>query len=488
LDLSFLSAEEIRGLILKREISAEEVLSFFLDRLEALEPRIRATLHITLDRALERAREVDRRIASGERPRILAGVPVAVKDNICIKGVPTTCASRILENWRPPYDAYVVSRLDEEGAVIFCKTNLDEFAMGSSTENSAFQITRNPYDPERVPGGSSGGSAALVAAGMAPLALGSDTGGSIRQPAALCGVVGLKPTYGLVSRYGLVAFASSLDQIGPFARNVRDAALLLQAVAGHDPHDSTSVPRRTPDFLSSLGEGVSGIRIGVPKEYFTEGQDPEVRDAIVSSIDVFEDLGADVEEISLPHTEYAIATYYIVATAEASSNLARYDGVHYGYRAGEFDGGIVPMYSESRREGFGAEVKRRVMLGTYVLSAGYYDAYYLKALKVRNLIKKDFDEAFKSVDLIVCPTSPTPAFKVGEKVEDPLAMYLSDIYTISANLAGIPGISIPCGYTEGGLPIGLQIMGNLFSEELLFRAADAFEKNCNLQWRRPRVG
>ncbi|MBE3069140.1 MAG: Asp-tRNA(Asn)/Glu-tRNA(Gln) amidotransferase subunit GatA, partial [Planctomycetes bacterium] len=391
-------------------------------------------------------------------------------------GQTTTCASRILENWRAPYDAHVVQRLLAEGAVIVGKTNLDEFAMGSSTENSAFGATHNPWDLDRVPGGSSGGSAAAVAARMVPLALGSDTGGSIRQPAALCGVVGMKPTYGRVSRYGLVAFASSLDQISPFGRTVTDAALLLQATAGHDPRDSTSVDRPVPDYLAGLEEPVAPLRIGVPREFFGEGLDGEVEKAVRDALAVYEGLGAELVEIGLPHgTDYAIATYYIVAPSEASSNLARYDGVHYGHRSADHSD-MIDMYMRSRAEGFGDEVKRRIMIGTYALSAGYYDAYYKKALQVRRLVRRDFEQAFEKVDCIMGPTSATPAFRMGERTADPLAMYLSDLYTVSCNMAAIAGISVPCGFTAAGLPVGLQIISDVFTEDRLLRIARMYER------------
>jgi len=432
--------------------------------------------YISLDEegALRKAEEVDARVARGEEVGVLAGVPVAVKDNICIKGMRTTCASKILENFVSPYDATVVEKLKAADAVFLGKTNLDEFAMGSSTENSYFGPTRNPHDPERVPGGSSGGSAAALAAGEAVLALGSDTGGSIRQPASFCGVVGLKPTYGRVSRYGLVAFASSLDQIGPMAKNVKDTALLLNVISGYDPRDSTSAPVEVPDFTKALDEGIEGIRIGLPREYFAEGLEDEVREKVLEAVDILEGEGAEVVEVSLPHTKYAIATYYIVAPAEASSNLARYDGVKYGFRAEGRD--LYEMYCNTRSQGFGEEVKRRIMLGTYTLSAGYYEAYYLKALKVRTLIKQDFEEAFETCDLLATPTSPTVAFRLGEKVADPLTMYLSDVYTVSVNLAGLPGISVPCGSSDG-LPVGLQLIGRPFDEETLLRVAHVVERS-----------
>jgi aspartyl-tRNA(Asn)/glutamyl-tRNA(Gln) amidotransferase subunit A len=409
---------------------------------------------------------------------------VAIKDVLCIKGQPTTCGSKILENFVPPYDAHVIERLRQADAIFLGKTNLDEFAMGSSTENSAYQVTRNPWDLERIPGGSSGGSAAAVAASMAPLSLGTDTGGSIRLPASLCGIVGLKPTYGRVSRYGLVAYGSSLDQIGPFAHDVFDAALLLETIAGHDRRDSTSVDQPVPSYTKTLDELVKPLTIGIAREFFGEGLDAEVEQAVRAALKVYEDQGAVIRDVSLPHSKFAIATYYLVATAEASSNLARYDGVHYGFRAAKFDN-LIDMMCRTRGEGFGPEVKRRIMLGTYALSSGYKDAYYVKALKVRRLIKNDFDQAFAGCDVIMGPTSPTAAFKIGEKVDDPLAMYLSDIYTISANLAGITGISIPCGFTKSNLPIGLQILAPAFAEEKLLRVARMFEKATVWHSRRP---
>lgn len=416
----------------------------------------------------------------------LSGIPVLVKDNICVKGEDTTCASKILKGFKPPYDATVVKKLKDEGAVLIGKANMDEFAFGSSCETSCYGPTRNPWNTERIPGGSSGGSAAAVAADETILALGSDTGGSIRQPASLCGVVGLKPTYGRVSRYGLIAFASSLDQIGPITKDVKDAALMMNVIAGYDEMDSTSVDMKVPDYTKSLVKDLKGMRIGVPKEYFIEGIDKEVEASVKHAIGVLKDLGANVIDITLPHTQYAVSTYYIVAPAEASSNLARFDGVQYGFR-NENSTDLVDMYIKTRSKGFGDEAKRRILLGTYCLSAGYYDAYYLKAQKVRTKIKEDFDNAFKSCDCIVTPTSPTAAFKIGEKTSDPLSMYLSDIFTISANLAGIPAISVPCGFTKNNLPIGLQILAKPFDEETLFRAAYAFEQNTDFHNRKPLI-
>src|SRR3989475_402780 len=447
-----------------------------LKRIDEKGQKLRAYLTVTPERALERARKVDRQIAAGETLAPLAGVPLAVKDAIVTRNARTTCASKILENYVPPYDATAVSRLEAAGAGVLGKTICDEFAMGSWTENSAFFPTRNPHDLARVPGGSSGGSAAAVAAGLATVALGSDTGGSIRQPAALCGIVGMMGTYGRVSRFGLVAFASSLDHVGPFGRTVRDVALLLETIAGRDPRDSSAADVPVPDYAGALSETVSGLRVGIPSEYFA-GLNPQVGDNIQKGIELLAKLGFKVVPISLPHTDYAIATYYIIATAEASSNLARFDGVRYGFRSPEY-ADLGDMYEKTRDRGFGAEVKRRIMLGTYVLSSGYYDAYYLKAQQVRTLIARDFLEAFEDVDVIVTPTSPIPAFKLGERMDDPLQMYLADIYTVTASLAGIPGISVPCGKTKGDprLPVGMQILPKHFDEARLLQVAHAFEK------------
>ncbi|HBC92107.1 MAG TPA: Asp-tRNA(Asn)/Glu-tRNA(Gln) amidotransferase GatCAB subunit A [Pelotomaculum sp.] len=472
-----LTAHELHDLLIKKEISAEELNLAVFDRIEAVEDRVKAYVTMTKERALEQARSVDRQINDGEKISPLAGIPVAIKDNMCIDGVRTTACSKILANFVPPYSATVVKRLDGAGAIMVGKTNCDEFAMGSSTENSAFFITRNPWDTERVPGGSSGGSAAVIAAGEAICSLGSDTGGSIRLPASFCGVVGLKPTYGAVSRYGLIAFASSLDQIGPFTRDVADCAAMLNVICGHDPLDSTSANYNMPDFTGFLKNDVQGLKIGVPREYMVEGIHPEVREAIEQALSLLEALGAHVEYTTLPHTEYALSTYYLIAPAEASSNLARYDGVRYGYRAEKADD-VIDMFMKTRSEGFGSEVKRRIMLGTYALSAGYYDAYYLKALRVRTLIKQDFDRAFEKYDLLVSPVCPTTAFRIGEKTEDPLEMYLSDVCTISINLAGIPGMSIPGGFAQG-MPVGLQLMGRHFDEGTLLRAAYTFEQNTD---------
>ncbi|MDC4205537.1 MAG: Asp-tRNA(Asn)/Glu-tRNA(Gln) amidotransferase subunit GatA [Candidatus Manganitrophus sp.] len=479
-----LTAHELHEALKKKSVSAKELVNAFYARIESVEKGVRAYNTLTQKEALAQADRIDQAIARGEEIGPLAGIPIALKDNLCLEGVRTTCSSKILDGYRPPYDATVVSRLKEAGGIFLGKTNMDEFAMGSSTENSAFEKTKNPWDLSRIPGGSSGGSAAAVAASEATAALGSDTGGSIRQPAACCGVVGLKPTYGRVSRYGLVAFASSLDQIGPLTKDVTDTATVMNVIGGYDRSDSTSADLPMPDLTRALRRDVRGMRLGVPKEYFIEGMDPEVEGSVAQAIETLKKLGAEVKEISLPHTEYAVATYYILATAEASSNLARYDGVRYGYRTPEARD-LLEMYMKTRAEGFGPEVKRRIMLGTYALSAGYYDAYYKKAQQVRTLIKRDFDEAYQSVDVIVTPTAPTPAFRFGEKTADPLQMYLSDIFTISVNLAGIPAISLPGGFSKGGLPIGLQILGRAFDEEGILRVAYTFEQETEFHTRRP---
>lgn len=474
-----MDAVAIRRDVASRKARAVDVAEGFLRRIGAVDPKVKAFLTVMEDGALAQARRVDEKAARGEPLGPLAGVPVAVKDNMCTTDARTTCASKILENFVPPYDATVVRKLREADAVILGKTNLDEFAMGSSTENSAFFPTRNPWNLELVPGGSSGGSAAAVASGMAPVALGSDTGGSIRLPAALTGTVGFKPTYGRVSRYGLVAYGSSLDQIGPFGRTVRDAALVAGVIAGHDPLDSTSVEQPAPDFAGPLEREAAGLRLGIPKEYFAAGLDPEVGAAVEGAVRKLEAKGARRVEVSLPLTDYAIAAYYIVAPSEASSNLARYDGVHYGHRTKDYDD-LLSLLSRSRREGFGPEVTRRIILGTFALSSGYYEAYYNRALKVRRRIKEDFDRAFETCDVIVGPTSPTVAFPVGAKSEDPLAMYLCDVYTVSTNLAGLPGVSVPCGLSKAGLPIGLQIQGRAFDDVGVLQAARAFERELGL--------
>jgi aspartyl-tRNA(Asn)/glutamyl-tRNA(Gln) amidotransferase subunit A len=477
MELNLLTIDGARSAIQDRKTTSMAIVESFYARIQKEDPAIGAYLTLTRERALEQADRMDRLAVEGKPLPPLGGVPVGIKDVMCTRGVRTTAGSKILENFVPPHDCTAVARLEAAGAVVLGKLNCDEFAMGSSNENSAFHPVRNPRDLSRVPGGSSGGSAAAVAADMAVVTLGSDTGGSIRQPASFCGVVGLMPTYGRVSRYGLIAFASSLDHIGPLAKNVKDAAIVLRTIAGRDPMDSTSADVPVPDYVEEIDKPVSGLKIGMAEEYFGDGLDPEVRKAVEDAIQVLAELGCDVVPVSLPHTEYAIPTYYIVATAEASSNLARFDGVRYGYRAKNART-LSEMYRRSRDEAFGAEVKRRIMLGTYALSAGYYDAYYLKAQKVRALLTQDFDQAFKKVDAIVTPTSPTAAFQLGEKANDPLAMYLADIYTVTADLAGIPGISIPCGQTREKLPIGLQILGKHFDEATILRLAHAYERSA----------
>jgi aspartyl-tRNA(Asn)/glutamyl-tRNA(Gln) amidotransferase subunit A len=472
---------ELRGWQLKEmmgkgEISSEEIISSVFDHIQDANPNINAYITLLERQARKAAKNIDDLRSKGKDVGVLAGLPIAVKDNICTQGVRTTCASKILSNFIPPYDATVVKKLKKADAIIIGKANMDEFAMGSSNETSFFGLVKNPFDLERIPGGSSGGSAAAVASHMTTLALGSDTGGSIRQPASLCGVVGMKPTYGRISRYGLVAFASSLDQIGPITKDVKDCAMLSSVICGHDPNDSTSLQEAELDFTESLEGEVRYIKIGIADEYFGEGLDEEVKEAVMRGVGVLEKLGMIVEQVSLPHTDKAIATYYVLATAEASSNLARYDGVRYGFRPkGESE--LSQMYKKIRSEGFGAEVKRRIILGTYVLSAGYYEAYYAKAQKVRTIIREDFNKAFEKVDVIIAPTSPTTAFKIGEKMDDPLTMYLSDIYTTSANLAGTPAISVPCGKDSKGLPIGLQIMGKSLSEGLILKVAYSLEQS-----------
>jgi aspartyl-tRNA(Asn)/glutamyl-tRNA(Gln) amidotransferase subunit A len=473
-----------RDAIRLKKISAVELTRQALDRIDKLDGRVKAFNSVHAEHALQQARDVD----EGRRTGELAGVPIALKDNLCTSFGATTCSSKMLANFHAPYDATVVQKLDAAGAVFVGKTNLDEFAMGSSTENSAFHTTRNPWDTQRVPGGSSGGSAAALAAGMCCAAIGSDTGGSIRQPAALCGVVGMKPTYGRVSRYGLVAFASSLDQIGPFTRDIPDTAMLLKVISGHDRRDSTSVPQAVDDYLAELDVPLKGLRVGIAREFsLSDGMDPQVQAAVAEAVNTYRRLGAEIVDVSLPHTEYGIAAYYVIAPCEASSNLARYDGVHFGHRTSRPVSDIVELFSRSRAEGFGDEVKRRIMIGTYALSSGYYDAYYLRALKVRTLIKRDFDEAFTKCDVIACPTSPTPAFKAGEKSGDPLAMYLCDVFTVTCNIAGIAGISLPCGFTTGErpLPIGLQLLGPAFSEARLLRTARMYENATDWHTRRP---
>ncbi|MBW4520573.1 MAG: Asp-tRNA(Asn)/Glu-tRNA(Gln) amidotransferase subunit GatA [Scytolyngbya sp. HA4215-MV1] len=461
--------------LVKKERSAIEITQEALERIQAVEPQLHSFLQVTADHALAQAKQVDDRIAAGEDIGWLTGIPIGIKDNLCTQGIRTTCASRILENFVPPYESTVTAKLAEAGMVMVGKTNMDEFAMGGSTETSAFQLTANPWNTSRVPGGSSGGSAAAVAAGECTVSLGSDTGGSIRQPASFCGIVGMKPTYGLVSRYGLVAFASSLDQIGPFARSVEDAAILLGAIAGYDPKDSTSLKVAVPDYTRFLTPDLKGKKVGVIRETFGEGLDPEVEKVVQQAIAQLKALGAEIREISCPRFRYGIAAYYIIAPSEASANLARYDGVKYGARVANADN-LLEMYKRTRAEGFGAEVKRRIMIGTYVLSAGYYDAYYLKAQKVRTLIKQDFEQAFEQVDVLVSPTAPTTAFELGGKTTDPLSMYLVDLMTIPVNLAGLPGLSVPCGFDSQGLPIGLQIIGNVLREDQVLQVAYAYEQ------------
>ena len=478
-----LSLQEVGAKLRNKELSVAELVDASYKRIAQTDEQIKAFITLNEEAARKQAIELDNQLAAGQASNPLFGLPVGIKDNIVTEGLLTTCASQFLSNYNPIYDATVTRKLREAGTVNIGKLNMDEFAMGGSNENSSYFVTRNPWNTEHVPGGSSGGSAASVAAGQVYFSLGSDTGGSIRQPAAYCGIVGLKPTYGLVSRFGLVAFASSLDQIGPLTKNVEDAAYALQAIAGHDPNESTSANVSIPNYAESLTGDVKGLRIAVPKEYLGEGIDPRVKDAIMAALKKYEELGATWEEVSLPHTEYAIATYYLLASSEASSNLARFDGVRYGVRATDAEN-LIDMYRKSRSQGFGAEVKRRIMLGTYALSSGYYDAYYLKAQKVRTLIKQDFEKVFEKFDIIVGPTAPTPAFKIGEQVGDPLTMYLNDICTIPVSLAGIPAISIPCGMADG-LPIGLQIIGKAFDESTVLRSAHAFEINTEFHKQRP---
>ena len=487
MELYELSLAEAKTLLARKEITVTDIVDAIYKRIDATEDNVQAYITITREKALDEAEQLGRvaDYADASRESALYGLPIAVKDNICTRGIRTTCASRILSAFIPPYESTVTSKLALNRYVLVGKTNLDEFAMGSSTENSGFYTTKNPWDLERIPGGSSGGSAAAVAADECLAAIGSDTGGSIRQPASLCGVVGMKPTYGRVSRYGLVAFASSLDQIGPITKTVEDSALLLNIIAGEDANDSTSAPVTCPDFREALGRDIKGLKIGIPKEYFIEGLDREVEESVDAAIKQLESLGAVPVSLSLPHTEFAVATYYVLATSEASSNLARYDGVKYGLRAEGKD--LFDMYRQTRAQGFSAEVKRRIMLGTYALSSGYYEAYYKKAQQVRSLIKKDFDDAFQKADVIVTPTTPTAAFRIGEKSAEPLQMYLSDIFTISINLAGVPAISIPCGFTKTNLPIGLQIIGKHFDEETVLQTAYAYEQATEWHLRKPRI-
>ncbi len=496
MDLHELTIHQAEALLKKREISSKELVKALLERIDTFDDTIGAYLTIDEKGALKQAEDADKRLAdltpdayaADDAPPLL-GIPIALKDLLCTKGLKTTCASKILENFVPQYDSFAVSKLKKAGAVILGKTNMDEFAMGSSTENSGFKLTRNPWNPDHIPGGSSGGSAASIAACMATGSLGSDTGGSIRQPASHCGVVGLKPTYGRVSRFGLVSYASSLDQIGPITRDVKDAALMMNVISGHDEMDSTSADIDVPDFTSGLSmfekNGLKGMKAGIPKEFLSvKGLDPDVEKAFMNSKKILENLGVEIIEVSLPHTEYTIAAYYVIAPSEASSNLARFDGVKYGFRDKTCDN-LIDMYKKTKSKGFGNEVQRRIIIGTYALSAGYYDAYYGRASKVRSLIMDDFKNAFKQCDIIISPVAPTPAFKIGEHIDDPLTMYLSDIFTLSANMAGIPGISIPCGLSSKGLPIGLQMMADRFDELSLIRAGYGFEQNVNLSMRFP---
>ncbi len=486
MELPFLTIKEAGKLIKEKEVSPVEITKTLLKRIEDLDGDLNTYITVLGDSALQSAERAEKEIAEGNYKGPLHGVPIALKDIFVMKGAPSTCGSKMLENFISPYNATVAQKLLDSGAVILGKNNMDEFAMGSSTETSYFGPTKNPWDTDRVPGGSSGGSAAATAASLCLGSVGTDTGGSIRQPASLCGVVGMKPTYGRVSRFGMIAFASSLDQAGPLTQTVEDSAIMLNAIAGGDRRDSTCVDAPVPDYTQSLSGDIKGVKIGIPKEYFVDGMDPDVEDSAKKAIEALSDLGAEIVEISLPHTEYAVLTYYIIAPSEASSNLARYDGVKYGYRASGAKS-LIDMYKRTRAEGFGEEVKRRIMLGTYALSAGYYDAYYLKALRVRTLIKQDFDEAFKKVDAIVAPTSPETAFKIGEKTDDPIKMYLSDVLTIPCNIAGLPGISLPSGLSSTGLPIGIQVLGRPFDEETMFRVAHAYEQRSEWSGKRPPV-
>ena len=486
MELYQLTIHELQEKLRKGEVSSEEITASVFRRVDAVEDRVKSYITLMREAAFDQARAADERFRKGQPIGPLDGIPIALKDILCTQGVTTTCGSKMLFNFVPPYDATITKRLREAGAVFVGKTNMDEFAMGSSTETSHFGVTKNPWDLERIPGGSSGGSASAVAADECIASLGSDTGGSIRQPAALCGVVGMKPTYGRVSRYGLIAFASSLDQIGPFTKDVEDCAIMMNAIAGYDANDSTSVPVDVPDFRAAIGRDIKGWKVGIPREYFIEGIDPEISKSVEQAIAVVKGLGAECVDISLPHTQYCLAVYYIIAPAEASSNLARYDGVKYGFRAGDARD-LMEMYKKTRSEGFGSEVKRRIMIGTYALSSGYYDAYYKKASQVRTLIKRDFEEAYKTCDVILTPTSPSLAFKIGEKMNDPMQMYLSDIFTISTNLAGIPGISVPCGFSASGLPIGVQFLAGHFEEGKLLQVASAYERAAQVEKRRPQL-
>lgn len=485
-DITRWSIAETKRRLVNKEISTVELIEAYLKRIKSLNPSINAFITVCEELAIKEARQyTDRPDKLMEKP--LGGIPIAVKDCLCTEGIRTTCGSKILESFIPPYNATVVEKLLQAGAIIIGKTNMDEFAMGSSTEHSYFGPTRNPWDTTRVPGGSSGGSAAAVAACLCSGAIGTDTGGSIRQPAAFCGIVGMKPTYGRVSRYGLIAFASSLDQAGPMAKNVQDTAILLQVIAGYDPKDTTSILKEVPSYCEEMKKPIRNLRIGIPKEYFAKGMDESIEKAIRQAIKVYENIGARIIDVSLPHTDYGVAAYYIIAPAEASSNLARYDGVKYGFRAETTSPDLITMYTETRSLGFGSEVKRRIMLGTYALSSGYYEAYYHKASQVRNLIRKDFEEAFLTCDAIIAPVTPILPFRIGEKLDDPLSMYLSDVYTLPASLAGIPGITVPCGFSQDGLPIGMQILGNYFQEDLILRLAYAFEQEMGMAPRLPEI-
>ncbi len=482
MELNNLTAHELIKLLNKGDISHIDICNSLIEAKENKDKKINAIVHFDKEKSLERSKALKKKDPSKK----LWGLPIFIKDNICVKDELTTCSSKILEGFKPPYNATVIEKLLEQGAVLMGKTNMDEFAFGSSTESSCYGTTRNPWDLERIPGGSSGGSAACVAANEAIFSLGSDTGGSIRQPASLCGVVGLKPTYGRVSRYGLIAFASSLDQIGPITKDVEDASLLMNVISGHDQMDSTSVDLPVPDYTSSIKKDIKGLKIGIPKEYFAKGLDSEIKESLKEAIKKISSLGAICEDTTLPHTDFAVSVYYLIATAEASSNLARFDGVQYGIKS-EKASSIIEMYKKTRRLGFGDEAKRRIILGTFALSSGYYDAYYSRALKVRSLMKRDFEKAFKKYDAILTPTSPTPAFKIGEKIQDPLTMYLSDIFTISANLVGLPGVSIPCGFTKNNLPIGLQILGRPFDEEKVLRIAYNYEQATEWHKKKPKI-
>ncbi len=486
MELYQLTAHELGDLLKNKKVSAVDITKSYLDRIEKVESKVDSYLTICQEEALNKAEEVQKRIDSGEAASPLAGIPMAIKDNICTQGVKTTCASKMLHNFVPPYNATVMNKLESNDTIMLGKLNMDEFAMGGSTENSHFKQTKNPWDIERVPGGSSGGAAAAVAANEAVFTLGSDTGGSIRQPASFCGVVGMKPTYGSVSRFGLVAFASSLDQIGPLTKDVTDCALVLNAITGYDSLDTTSSNVEYPDYTKALVNNIKGMKIGIPKEYIGQGLNEDVKASTLKAIETLKELGAECEEFSLPITEYAIPAYYLIACAEASSNLARYDGIKYGYRAEKYSD-LLDLYRQTRSEAFGPEVKRRIMLGTYALSSGYYDAYYKKALQVRTLIKNGFDQAFEKYDLVLGPTAPTTAYKIGEKVDDPLEMYLGDIYTVSVNIAGLPGLVVPCGYDSSNLPIGLQLIGKAFDESTLLRVGYTFEQNTDYHKKQPEI-